>query len=46
MAKRCMPESKETPKMEARHHPPEFLRKAARMAMKKRGKKSRSMGKR
>jgi hypothetical protein len=31
-------ESQETPAYEARHHPPSFLREAARMAEKKEGR--------
>lgn len=43
-------EKSETPAMEAREHSPKFLKKAARMAKgkrgKKHGKKSRSKGRR
>ena len=35
-------EKRETPKMESEHHSSRFLTKAARLASKKRGKKSRN----
>jgi len=37
-------EKRETPKMESEHHSKGFLKKAARMAPKKRSKKARSSG--
>lgn len=36
-------EKRETPQMESEHHSKGFLKKAARMASKKRGKKTRSI---
>ena len=38
---RCTPENQETPEQESRSHPPAFLRKAARLAEKKSGKRAR-----
>lgn len=35
----CTPESEETVEQEGRSHPPSFLRKAARVAEKKSGKR-------
>ena len=37
---RCTPEKDETPELESRNHPVNFLRKATRLAEKKSGKRA------
>ena len=44
MAAKCIREKNETPQYEAKSHSVSFLKKAARLASQKRGKKARSSG--